>query len=217
MERDFMATPFVADAVIAYMRGGNVPTDAEAALLDRIPVIDALRQRVLDDDVSWILNIIEKETGQAAGLACSLLRKHALRPDVKSCFDNRWGTANPYLKNRLMWRMLDDPQLPQVRHREFFEFVLANWDTFRDFNLEFYGRGAESFRNIRSRIEDPSFPASKKWIYLCCAPDAIEDRGEAKALVEQGLSMTDPFAREVAVTLLERFFPSEGKEMVNKK
>lgn len=210
MESEFVTAPFVVDAVIAYMREGNVPTDEDAALLDRMPVIDALRQRVSENDVPWVLGIIEKETGPAAGLACSLLRKYAHRSEVKDCLENRWGTASPYLKNRLMWRILDDPGLPQERHRELFEFVLANWDTFRDFNLEFYGRGAEGFRNFRSRIEDPTFPESKKWIYLCCAPDATEDRGEAREMVNQGLSMSDPFAREVAATLLRRFFPDQG-------
>ena len=110
-----------------------------------------------------------------------------------------------------MWRMLDDPELREERHQELFKFVLAEWDTFRDFNLTFYGSGKEGIANFKARIEDPTFPESKKWIYLCCAPSVIEDPTEAEELVNLGLSMSDPFTREVAVTLLQRFFPDKGE------
>jgi hypothetical protein len=210
MSSDFTTIQFVADAIIAHIRAGHIPSNGDADVLDSRPLIDALRLRVSETDVPWILKCIENESDSAAGLACSLLRAHSVRPEVRQCFENRWQTASPYLKNRLIWRMLDDPELPQALHREFFRFLIDEWDTFVDFNRSFYGDGKKGVLSLLSRIGDPSFPDSKKWIYLCCVPSVIEDNEAAKTLVSIGFTMSDPFAHEVARSLLEHFFTVSG-------
>lgn len=199
---------FAADAIIAHLRQGNRPTDSEAAFLDRRPLIDAFRQRITSNDLDWLLGIVNTASEPVAGLACSLLRHHVSAALVKSAFGKRWDSARPYLKNRLMWRMLDDPELPKEWHQRFFEFVLAEWETFRDFNLTFYGNSRAALGRILTRITDPSFPDSKKWIYLCCPIEVVDDQDAAKAVVFLGRSMTDPFAQHVAEVLLQRFYPS---------
>jgi hypothetical protein len=206
MSADFMQTSFVADAIIAALRSGSYPSDEEARALDRRPLIDLLRQRIEESDVQPLLSIVERGPDGLAGFAASLLRRYAQQDTVKNCFESQWGKATPYLKNRLMWRMLDDPNLDQAWHARFFEFVIAEWKTFRDFNQEFYGGGPKALASILTRLADATFPESKKWIYLCSAPEVIDDRAAAKALVTLGRSMSDPFARDVAEILLERFF-----------
>jgi len=199
-----MLDDFVADAIIAYLQTGNWPAADTAELLDRMPLIDMLRQRITKDDLTWLIAGINHESDRTAGLACSLLRKYSSESQVKKCFEAKWNSATPYLKNRLMWRLLDDPKLPVSRHREFFNLIRSNWDVFRDFNRQFYGPGTQATVDIKSRLEDDTFPASKKWIYLCCVAEIVEDKEEAKAIVNRGLIMDDDFTREVALTLLSR-------------
>lgn len=211
MDDKLMSAGFVADAIIAYMRNENRPTDEEADFLDRMPMISALRERISESDIPWLLKVVEKESGPIAGLFCSLLRNHIHRQEVKICLESRWNTANLLLKNRLMWRMLDDPDLPGEWHRRFFDFVLADWNNFQDSGLKFYGGSQQALGNILSRLADPAFPSSKKWIYLCSAAGVVEDRNAAKAVVDSGRSMNDPFAREVAEILLKRFYSEDDK------
>ncbi len=212
MYHDFTSSEYVADAIIVYIREGHYPSDESAVFLDRLPLIDALRQRIGEDDVPWLLSLVENESGPAAGLACTLLRKHIHQQEVKNCLETRWNTANPYLRNRLLWRMLDDPNLSREWHRRLFNFVLEEWDMFRDFNLMFYEGSLKAVSRILSRLGDTSYPDSKKWIYFCCVPDVVEDRRAAKTLINIGLSANDEFTREVAEVLLERFFSDNSAE-----
>ena len=205
MSNEFANTQFVADAILAHIKEGFLPSNEDARRLDSRPLIDTLRSTISGDDIPWLLSIVDSAPDAMAGLACSLLREHATRSEVRTCFENRWYTASPYVKNRLMWRMLDDPALPHQLHQEFFNFILAEWNTFTAFNRGFYGDGKQGIYNLLSRIGDITFPESKKWIYLCCVPAVVEDLDAAKALMTMGLTMNDPFAHEVATRLLQAF------------
>src|SRR5215213_335378 len=217
MSYEFTKTIFVADAIYTYMRNGNLPTERDSDFLDRMPLIDTLRQRVSEEDLPWLMDIVENEDGLTAGLYCSLLRKYSHRQDVKTRLEGRWDSASAYLKNRLMWRMLDNPELPQEWHERFFDFVLEEWQVFNDFNLKFLGRSQLGISNIISRLGDSSFPESKKWIYLCCVPVVVEDKKLARILINLGQSIADPFARKVTQILSERFFSDENDKEVQQQ
>lgn len=210
MSNEFGKTQFVSDAILAHIKAGFLPTSEDARRLDSRPLIDTLRSTISGDDIQWLLGIVDSAPDATAGLACSLLRRHATRTDVRTTFENRWYTASPYVKNRLMWRMLDDPELPQPLHEEFFKFILNEWNTFTAFNRTFYGEGEDGVYNLLSRLGDPDIAASKKWIYLCCVPAVIERSDAAKALVEMGLTMNDVFTREVAAKLLQGVVSEAG-------
>lgn len=204
MNSNYTTSEFVADAVIARMRTGHLPTAMQAQFLDRLPLIDLLRQQIRREDTSWLLPIISTQDDYTAGLCCSLLRRIDSHNEVRDSFVARWDTARPYLKNRLMWRLLDDPDLSSDWQQKFFEFVLAEWDTFSDFNHKFYPPGDSAVTAILSRIGNPSFPESKKWIYLCCLSTLVEDRDTIKALLQLGNSFNDAFAKSVTEELLRR-------------
>lgn len=210
MRYDFLETDIVADALLQHMRKGQLPAEKEAGSLDRMPLIEKLRERIGENDVSWLLDVVKEETGARAGLACSLLRKYVLEKQVQQIFVSRWNTAPPYLQNRIMWRLLDDEKLAassQWRAR-FLDFVLSEWETFRDFNLTYYGTVPEAAGRIVARVEDPGFIKSKKWIYLCCIPDVVPDPRVARALLRflaDSLGDSDPFVQHVAETMLHEF------------
>jgi hypothetical protein len=208
---------FVANAIYTYMKNGNLPTEKDSDFLDRMPLIDALRQRVSEEDISWLMDIVENEEGVTAGLCCSLLRKHSHRQDVKTRLEGRWDSASAYLKNRLMWRMLDNSGLSLEWHQRFLDFVLEEWEVFSSFNLKFLGRSQQGISNIISRLEDSTFPESKKWIYLCCVPAVVEDPNLARLMIRPGQSMADPFAQKVTRILLERFFSDENREEIQQQ
>lgn len=204
MNNEFMKMDFVADAITAHMNNGARPTVQVAAYLDRMPLIDSLRQRISQADIPRLIEVIERETGETAGLAVSLLRRYASDQRVKDCLAARWDTADVYLKSRIMWRLMDDPALPESWHTRIYEFVLAEWKVFAEFNQTFYGQGKEGVSNLLARLATPDFPSTKKWVYLCCVPVVLSNHDAARGVLEFGLTLNDHFAKEVAAELLQK-------------
>lgn len=210
MKNAFVKSEFLANAVISSLRKGELPTPEESEALDSRPLIDTLRRKVEAEDVPWLLQMVKEKVGGAAGLAISLLRNHVADPRVRECFEARWEGAEPYVKNRLMWRLLDNPRLTGHWRHRFFRFVIDERESFRAFNRAFFGGGAEGVYNVLSRIGDTSFPDSKRWVYLCCLQDVFEDRGALNALLSLVRSSSDRFEREVADELLKGLSEEAG-------
>ena len=218
MPSEFLSSGFVAQAVLNCIRVGKFPTDTQADFFDRKPLIDLLRDASKPSDISALVQVIETSESSSAGLAASILRFHLKDPVVHGCFLRRWKTAGPYLKNRIMWRLLDDPDLPESWLATFREFVFSEWNVFQEFNRSFYGTPEESLPAILRALSSPSFaPETKKWAYLCSAVGTLGDRETAKALIQLGLLLTDPFCQSIADELLARFFaPGTAWEMLPK-
>ncbi len=202
---------FTADAVIELLRAGGRPNAVDAKLLDRMDLMDELRSRVTEDDLGWILDSVDDDLPIVAGFSVSLLRKYCHREDVQSRLRRRWEDADASLRNRIMWRLLDDPDLPQLWHQKVFDVIRDDWETFRGVVLDFRCSQEDLIPSLLRRIGDPTFPESKKWIYACAAT-AATDRLAAMALISLFRSATtDSFAQEVADLLLAEFENSEQR------
>lgn len=198
-----------AASIVEALRNGERPTEREAAAMKRRPLIDELRNCVVAEDVPRFLSIVDVEQGYVAALHLSVLRHHAGRPEVQESLRRRWESADAFLRASLVWRLLDDPDLPREWHRKMFDFILQEPKTFDKVSLEFIGGQGKLFSYCLQRLGDSSFPESKKWIYLCNAA-AAEEPGLARALVALGRYLPDPFAREVAEQLLQKLSDRES-------
>lgn len=180
-QKGFMA--YMADAIIAYIRAGHLPTEEAADYMNRFPLIDEFRRaRITEEDLPWLIEVVRRESRMVGAYCLSLLRKYDERDDVKTFLRSRWETADAFFRAQLIWRLLDDPDLPQEWHRKLFNFVLAEWEAFRDSQVRFMGPH-DALTNCLIRISDPDFTASKKWAYLCAAA-AAGKRAGAMALVK---------------------------------
>jgi hypothetical protein len=190
---------FVARAVLARMRGGHLPGPTVAPHLDSLPFIDTLRSRVQAEDVQWLLSLVQMREPGIAGLAVSALRGHLSR-NVYQIFQERWKDAPVYLQHRLMWRLLDDPQLDPVWQNRFTNFIFDNWQAFCDCNRQFFGEGG--LTALVERLGDDSFRSAKHWIYYCCAP-AVVDESTARAFLVFGQRQQDDRCRKICSKLLQ--------------
>lgn len=194
----------VADAAIERTRSGSFPNEADAAALDRRPLIDLLRRAIKSDVVVLLLNELRSGSGAAFGLAVNLLRHPMREPRVRAALESEWLTASLYMKNRIMWRLLDCEDLAPPWHDQFRHFASSELDV-QAFNKIFYGSPHNALKSLVSRLADPIFPISEKWIYLCCAPGAPEDDPRAvDAVVHLGLLIPDTVAQVIAKLLVER-------------
>jgi hypothetical protein len=89
--------------------------------------------------------------------------------------------------------------------------VFSEWEVFQTFNRTFYGSPNESLRSLIIRLTDASFPMSKKWVYLCCAPGVLSDRECVGAVLRLGLMLPDTAAQETARVLISRLDESDAK------
>ena len=199
---------FVAVAILNEMRRGTVPIGGVAADLVALPLIDELRQCTEDDDLRWILPGTRDSPTDEAALHVSLLKRFAATPDVQHHLRSMFDTPNTSesLRTHIMWRLLDDPDLPLEWHEKLFTFVLKEWSTFHAIQLRFFGAdGDVILPYVLGRIGDTRSPTSKKWAYLCCLPEAVDSRS-AQAVLQLSRTASDPFLTRVADTLLRRFF-----------
>ncbi|MFN3650355.1 MAG: hypothetical protein ACK47B_12330 [Armatimonadota bacterium] len=184
MSYEFLGTAFTADAIAVRLLDHRChPGDAEARAMDRLPLIDLLRDRVQPTAVPALLELVTRGSDGSAGLAGSLLRRYDGEAAVRSVLEQRWVTASPYLRNRLMWRLLDAEDLDPAWQARFLGFIRSEWNTFRDFNREFYGTSERGLGRVLSRIADPTFPSQKKWVYLWSIPCLAEDPEVTCALI----------------------------------
>ncbi len=180
----------LVDSVLAEIRAGLFPDGNRAAMLDRLPFIDLLRDRTQLSDVPLLIAAMRESDERSAGLAVSILRRYGNDQNVRDAFDERWSVEeSPYLKNRLMWRLLDREHIDARLLDGFEKFISDNWGAFADFNRSFFGTSDVALGRLLLRLIDISFPTSKKWIYLCCAPTVIDDSRQLRTLLNAGESL----------------------------
>jgi hypothetical protein len=208
MKDDFLKADFVADAVFEYLKGGAYPKPEEVMSVNSQPLIENLRGKVTTADEGWILKKIKENTGESAGLACSLLSKVAEeKEEIMAKFQEIWDEEEKKekkdidLQNRLMWRILDKKDLSLKWRRRFFNFMLDNWALFEEVNLSFYGEGEMGQNDILDRLGSKK-REFKKWAYLCCIPGLFKNKAQQIALINIGDTLEDKFAKEVTERLL---------------
>ena len=193
--------------LVARLRGGYRPTDEEVAFWNVAETIDTLRSQVTEADLAWITPPISEDDGPRAEFYLALLKPLATNTGIRALLTQRFETASPYLKMQLLWRLLDDPDLPRATHRTLFDFVTSEWDTFQGC-VSYLGTPSEVIQAALRRLAE--CPETKRWIYLCCMPQYATDQRAVKGLLKVASGSADAFTADVSRVLLERFF-SDGR------
>ena len=116
-----------------------------------------------------------------------------------------WGAASQFQKTHLLWRILDDPELPLEWHERLFGFVEENWGAFQETCLKYYGEESDTaIASMIERYHSPDFPASKKWAYLCNLAAAEGCTQRVRIFLEQATRSDQLFERKVAASLISR-------------
>lgn len=208
-----VAVRFTADAIVAHLESGALPDEGDAARLLYAAEIKTMRELVAQRPplVERLLQIAERETGARPAFALALIRhacsQAATAVRLRRLFDERAAT-DPALACHLIWRVLDDPDLPEDWHKRLSDYLMDNWEAWKQHLAEFREPGpAGMIEVIRGRLSDPSYPSSKKWIYLFCLPDGLASDGrEAERIVREAAGSGEENIRFVAEALLARFY-----------
>ncbi|MET0274033.1 MAG: hypothetical protein ABW360_13690 [Phenylobacterium sp.] len=198
----------VAQGLVDAMRSGRLPDAADAELINGFPLIDPMRDEIVPTDLPWLLDALRPDGDQQTALLVSLLRAHGESALIQERLRNLWGSATPYMRTQLFWRILDDPALPDVWHEQLLEFVLSAWDTFQGSGAKFMGPDSQMVL-IRAleRIGDPTFPPSKKWAYACSGAGASDCPAALRGFLVLCAGSDDPRMKRTGDLLLRKLFP----------
>jgi hypothetical protein len=190
--------------MVERLRGGYRPSEDEASDWNVAVTMHGLRHQVGEPDLRWILPLVAEEDGPRAAFYLALLQPFSTRDDVRQLLSQRFETTSPYLKSQLLWRLLDDPDLPHATQARLFEFVMSDFAFFQKACVEYLGTPAAILPAALGRIAD--CPPTKRWIYLCCLPQYAEDQHAVAGLLTIAAGSADGFTALVARTLIGRFF-----------
>lgn len=170
-----------------------------------VPIMDALHKVLSEEDISALCSLATSENPYVGMLGVNALRPFVDRPEVQELLGNPWADKNKsYLMRRIaQMRLLNarslKPELP-AKLRDF---------AFKDFNrwlkepVRNVGGRTKVLEVCKGRVDNPDFPRSKDWTYLCVAV-ASSDRKAAHNWIEEYLTCPDEFLRDTAGMVLER-------------
>jgi hypothetical protein len=210
---DVKSCDFTAEAIVHHLASGASPSPEEAVQLPYAPEICRMRELVKEQPplVDRLVDLVTSETGARPAFALQLLRYPASQASVatklRMIFESR-SITDVDLGCHLIWRILDDPMLPQEWHMRLFTYATDRWTEWKR-HLEQFHTGPELMMAvIQGRFDDPSYPPSKKWIYLLCLPDGLAaDQHLVRQILVGAAQSTDTVTRRVGGSLLDRFRP----------
>jgi hypothetical protein len=202
-----------AQTIVARLESGAFPDETDAARLLYAAETKIMRELVAHRPalVERMLQVAEAEAGARPAFALALIRHACSQPDIaarlRRLFDERAAT-DPALACHLVWRVLDDPDLPEEWHSRLIDYLMSNWDAWKQHLAEFKEPGPGAMiAVIQGRLDDPTYPSSKKWIYLLCLPDGLASDGhEAERMIREAAGSGEGNIRSVAEALLRRFY-----------
>lgn len=202
MTKPLLDDDALADRFLEEGRSGRRFTVEDADTYNTSQVMRAIRPRIIEADLDWILPQLAEVSDARAGLYIGILSKWVTTNSVRKFLQAHWRSATPYVRTQLLWRILDDPDLSSEWHRTLFDFILAEWDEFQNASRKFLGPAHELILSrALERYADEAWPMAKKWAYLCSAMGATDYPGALKLVLKLGETSGDEFQAEVALRL----------------
>ena len=197
---------YLAKKVVGDLRSNRFVDEELALELNKQPYIDELRIKVEDTDIDLLVKIADSKLySSVGGLAVTMIQGGARNKKVKELLLRHWKEDNDFeCKNYIMFRLLDDPKLDILMHEEIYNFVMDNLDQWINQQVKWINGRDKIVEFAKGRINNPDFPETKNWVYLCDCLGASDKEG-AKELVKRYIDSSASIVARVAKDLLENF------------
>jgi hypothetical protein len=168
------AVQFVGDAIVAYLEGGAFPDEGDAARLLYAAEVRIMRELVAQRPAlaERLLQIAESETGARPAFALALIRHVCAEPATAARLRRLFGEramTDPALACHVVWRVLDDPDLPDPWHKRLIDYLMSNWDAWKRHLGEFKEPGADGMIEVGEgwMIQATHLPRSGSTCSVC--------------------------------------------------
>ncbi len=214
-------------AIINRMKTGT------ADLSDYSLVHEILHKRpiatlITDEDADWLircgLSLDRDERMAAWRLTRTIAGAPKIREHMRACWKRDDLTDQE--RNVLLWRLLDDLELPASFHRSIWDWISRNKVSFMDALMEHLSpalqNGTHFDEIMRESLRDQRNPHSKHWIYLAAAvfraDDGRSNLEEIKQLLQlTGAALSDSILREIVGEIGRVLLSYEHREKAHRK
>ncbi|SFC93964.1 hypothetical protein SAMN05421780_11343 [Flexibacter flexilis DSM 6793] len=158
---------YLAEKILNDVRNKSSFSNSMLDDMNSFPLVDYLREQVIDSDVEVIISLIKSEDINLCYLGLNLVNRVLHLELIKKYLITFWNNTDDYERRYfLMWPLLNNSQLTEKMHKEIFEFVTDNWEKWKLDYTKFAGGSANLVSFSEKRFYDKKFPNSKKWIYI---------------------------------------------------
>lgn len=172
---------YLAEKVIDDIRKDVLKPEIALAMT-MYPFNDYVRERLEEQDLKYILNLLEDENTELKAFGLMISRPFQDREEIKKTILEIWN--NEVNKSFLLgfgciYRLLEYNDITSGFQDQFFGFIKDHWDQWKEKLVSCYPAPSRILDGARSRINNPDFPEWKKWIYLiemACSPDVDNAR-----------------------------------------
>lgn len=203
-----------AEAVVRLLRTGQIPNPELAEQASMGPGGDRLKALVLEQDANALMRWLESADLEVVGVACvmtSRLISAGRSPELLAHLNSLWrdpdrgrGLGEDFaygVRRRVLWRLLDDPQVSAETQRDILEFIERNWDQWWRESAKWSAAGGESIVDTMRRRLAGSDRPRKDWIFLVAATADLDKRA-VNQLVQDFGDSTEPLMAQVAQRIL---------------
>lgn len=156
--------------IIRDLRNGKQLDSTLVKTLTGLPHVDQLRRLIQEGDWAWIKDLCTSEDGVLQRFGLTLLRPIHHVPGVSELLRQLWEDSDlpVHAHVYIQFEILQDEQLSAAVKEELLKFTLDNWSEWLQSAACWIGGDAKAVcKYVQSRLDDPSIPASKRWIYAC--------------------------------------------------
>ncbi len=195
---------YVAGKVLRDLKSGHSFDPELSDALVSMEVADALRRSVSENDQEWLLPLLVDSAEGTLNVVLAVIRPFQNGARIRDRLMALWRSgSSERIKNGLVYRLLDYPDLPICVHEEIFRWFLDNREYHRAKCIEWYGGTHRVVDGALTRLQDPAFPASKAWVRLLQV-FWFAEAGCARKIIQPYATHDEPFVRNVAEQLLDR-------------
>lgn len=160
---------YIADKVLEDLRNNGELKDDLADVLNSYQWLVFWRQRISVEDKEWLKETVLAKKSHTSELCITLMHPLREENDIKELLFSLWNSPSSdyFTKMQVMWRLLDYADLSDKTINEIYQYVFADWNTWLPYMVKKFGGADRAYENCIERLNNPGFPESKKWVYLC--------------------------------------------------
>jgi len=158
------------NSVVDRIRSGTA-TKEEYNMVHTIPHTRFIAAQIGKADADWLAAACLSDDAVRRMAAWRLTRKIPHLPQIREAVRKCWNqNLDEMERNVILWRLLDDPELPDDFHRAIWDWTEEHPNSFVDWLVEYMKpRTEEGFflmDDMEESLDKPENPRSKHWIYV---------------------------------------------------